>query len=65
VNNKFCFVFGRRREEIQTVFFCQSGQHFCNLLYSVVTNAEKSVCLTLIFVKIPKNPMIMKESYKA
>jgi hypothetical protein len=33
VNNKFCFVFERRREEIQTIFFYQSGQHFCNSLH--------------------------------
>jgi hypothetical protein len=32
LNNCFCFVCGRRREERKTVFFCQSGQHFCNSL---------------------------------
>jgi hypothetical protein len=39
-NNKICFVCGKRRKDLQTVFCCQSGQHFatrckyiCSLIY--------------------------------
>jgi hypothetical protein len=42
LNNCFCFVCERRREERKMVLFCQSGQHFCNSLYVHGTGLEET-----------------------